>query len=285
MDFLFPILAAVFQGASVTLDKAILMMKRVSYRTYIVAGFPIIFIVTLAIFLILRPPMHLQDFEGMTGLALAAAILIAAGTNFFFYRAMGNDGLCELQTADLLKDIPTIILVSILFMDERRPVVLIAAATATLAVVWSHWEHHKLKVKGKTLHFLLWVLLMQPVQSVAEKYLLVAWNPVSYEFIRIVGITLLLVPWFFKGTSKRIPKKVIAPLILTSLFSAVAWMLYYTSYKTSGVVYTVLLFALQPFLVYMASMLFLKERFHWKRTVGFVIVLMCVVIAQATYGG
>ena len=285
MDFLFPILSAVFQGASVTLDKVILSMRRFNYQLYLAGGFPIYFLATLVIFLLFGQPPRVQDFEGTYGLLLAGVILITTVTNLLYYRAVEDDGLGEIEMAELLKDIPTVLFAGILFVDERMPVVLVAAAVATLAMAWSHWDHHRFRMRRRTAHFLFWMLLTQPLLAAAAKHLLVVWHPVSFEFVRTAGATLLLVPWFCRGVSRRFPKGVIGYLILTNVLSAIGWMLYFTSYKASGVVYTVLIFTLQPFLVYMVSMLFLKERFRWKRFVGFVIVLLCVGVVQLVHGG
>ena len=279
MNFILPALSAALQGASVTLDKAILLKRRMDERSYITRGFPLYFLFTLAVFLVLRPPIHIQDLKGMMGLFMILTIVITSGTNVLFYRAMKGDVLSEIQTVELLKDLPTILLVSLLFTDERRPIVLAAAVIATLTVVWSHWKHHHFSVKGATAVFLAWMLVTKPLQAVMAKELLVVWHPVSLEFIRTAGLTLILVPLFWKG-AKRVPRNVYGPLILTNALSALGWVLYYMSFKASGVIYTVLLFSLQPFLVYTASMMFLKEKFHWKKCVGFIVVLICVAIAQ-----
>jgi len=41
-----------------------------------------------------------------------------------------------------------------------------------------------------------------------------------------------------------------------------------------------LVFSLQPLLVYLASVFFLKEPFHWKKAAAFAIVLLSIGIAQ-----
>ena len=50
-----------------------------------------------------------------------------------------------------------------------------------------------------------------------------------------------------------------------------------TNYK---LVYTMLIFSLQPLLVYFASLFFLKEPFHWKKFVAFIVVLASIAAAQ-----
>jgi len=69
-------------------------------------------------------------------------------------------------------------------------------------------------------------------------------------------------------------------LIITNLLTTIAWILYYFSYQISGIIYTVLIFSLQPLLVYAASLIFLKEKFHWKKFAAFMITLAAIIISQ-----
>ena len=76
MAFLFPILAAVAQASSVTLDKVILGMRRVDFRDYTGVSFPLLFLITLVAYLIIRPPLRPEFLLGSMGLFLAASAAI-----------------------------------------------------------------------------------------------------------------------------------------------------------------------------------------------------------------
>ena len=281
MNFLFPFAAAILQAASFTLDKFILSLKRMNFKEYIGVSFPLYFLVILAAFFIVRPEISLRTL--LTGnnlplILLSSALIIV--TNILYYRALDRDTLGEIQTFDMLHAIPIIIMSSLFFVDERNYVVVIPAIIAALAVVWSHWEHHRIKIKKYTLPLVIWSLVVAPVGAAILKILLQTWNPISLELIRSGFIALVFVVMFWRYIKNVTPQKV-GLQIITNILTAVAWIFFFYSYQRSGIVYTVLLFSLQPFLVYLTSLFFLKEKFHPKKAVAFVVVLISIVAAHA----
>ena len=279
MSFLFPILAAVLQAVSFTLDKVVLSLKRVNFRTYTGISFPLIFLITLVIFLIFRPPLSLEFFQGkfLWLIVLSAALTIV--TNLIFYRALDADKLGEIETLGLLSAVPVIIFSSIIFADERNFFVLIPALAASSALVWSHWERHHFKMAKRTFPYFLWSLASAPIGAAVSKMILSLWNPISYRLVTDGLVAAVLGPLFYKQ-ERQVSLQGLGLLIATNLLSTIAWILYYFSYQRLGIVYTVLIFSLQPLLVYFASLFFLKEPFHWKKFTAFIIVLGSIVVAQ-----
>lgn len=158
MNILFPVLAAVLQAGSFTLDKVVLSIRRVSFKTYTGVSLPLIFI-TLVIFLIFRPPLSFGLLAGNLWLVLLISVGLLIITNLVFYRALDADKLGEIQTLDLLRSFPIIIFSSIIFADERNFTVVVPALIASFAVIWSHWERHHFKIAKYTLPFLIQKLL------------------------------------------------------------------------------------------------------------------------------
>jgi uncharacterized membrane protein len=279
MDFILPILAAVLQAGSSTLDKAILSIRRVNFKTYTGVSFPLIFFITLIIFFLFRPPLSFSLLSGNLWWLLIIVVLITIITNLIYYRALDADCLGEIQTINLVQNIPIIIFASIIFADERKFIVIIPALIASLAIIWSHWERHHFKMAKFTLPFLFWSLSMAPLGALISKVLLVNWNPISLELVRTGAVALILGPLFLKYEQK-INLKTFLLLLATNILTSVAWIFYYFSYQRSGIIYTVLIFSLQPLLVYLASVFFLKETLKWKKAVAFAIVLISIAIAQ-----
>jgi len=279
MNLLFPFLAAVIQAGSYTLDKVTLSIKRIGFKEYTGASFPLIFLFTLIFFFVFRPPLDSVLFSNGSLLLLAASIVILIGNNLFFYRALDKDDLSELQIFDLFVSIPIILFASFVFSDERNLVTIVLALTASLAIVWSHWENHHFKIARLTAPYFIWIIAAGPINAAIAKKLLIDWNPIALEMFKNGGLALVFGLFFIKQVS-RIPKRGWLFLVATNLLSAVAYILYYYSYKLSGIVYTSLIFALQPLLVYFASLFFLKEPFHRKKGVAFIVVLISIVIAQ-----
>ena len=156
---------------------------------------------------------------------------------------------------------------------------LIPALVASVAVVWSHWERYHIKIARDTLPYICWSLVIAPVSAAISKELLTVWNPIALEMVRTGALAAMFL-FIFRDAITKIPVHALRLLIVTNMFTTVAWVLFYFSYQRLGIVHTLLLFSLQPFLVYMSSIFILKERPSWKRTVGFAVVLVSIGIAE-----
>lgn len=281
MNFIFPFLGAVLQAGSFTLDKVVLSVRRVTFKTYTGFSFPLIFLITLIIFLIFQPPLSLVLFSGKFLWLILLSIVLSIAINLIFYRALDADRLSELQTIDLLKNIPIIILASFIFAGERNFIIILSAFVVSAAIIWSHWQKGHFQIAKYTSPFLFCAIILSPLRAVISKELLTVWNPISLELVRSGAIALILGPLFFRFYQK-IPRKAFLLLIATNILTSVGWILYYFSYQISGIVYTVLLFSLQPLLVYFASVFFLKEPWQRKKIIAFFIILISIIVAQIT---
>lgn len=278
MNVLFPILAAVLQAGSFTLDKVVLGVRHVSHRTYVVVSFPLIFLTALAIYFVVQPPLSWALLGGRLGWLLFVSIVLTVFSNFIFYRALEDDRLTELETIGLLDRIPVILVAGVLFADERQFALMVPALVAAAAVAWSHWER-RLRLAPNTWPFLSWALLAAPVGAAVSKELLTAWNPISLELVRSAVVAAIFVP-LYRRSAAQLTGKAIWLLVATNILTSIAWIFYYFSYQRSGIVYTVLLFSLQPLLVYGAAVLLLKEQFQPKKFVAFLVVLGSIAAAQ-----
>ena len=279
MNFLLPILAAFLQATSLTLDKVILSVRKVDFKMYIGMSFPLIFFITLIIFLVFRPPLSRELIYGNLFWWLVGSVTLSIFSNLLFYKALDQDKLGELETISLLSAIPVIIFSSIFFTDERNFSVLIPAFIASAAIIWSHWKAGHFLIKKDTLPFLLGSLVVAPLGAACSKILLAGFNPISLELLRSGALALILTP-IFQRKIEKIPEQAVLLLILTNILTTIAWILFFFSYQKSGIVYTVLLFSLQPLLVYFAAIFFLKEKFNRKKFIAFLIVLASIAIAQ-----
>ena len=279
MNFLFPIFAAILQTGSFTIDKVVLSIKRVNFKTYTGISFPLIFLITLIIFIIFQPPLSQELFTGNLLWLLIISIGMTIVTNLIFYRALDSDYLGEIQTFDLLRNIPIIIISSLLFADERNFTIIIPAFIASVAVIWSHWEHHHFKIAKNTLPFIVWSMFAASVGAPISKVLLQNWNPISLELVSSGVIAIILGSLFIKYTNK-ISFKTFLLLLTTNILTSIAWILFYFSYQRSGIIYTILVFSIQPLLVYLASVFILKEPLRWKKVIAFIVVLISIGFVQ-----
>ena len=279
MNFLFPFVAAILQGGSFAIDKVVLSVRRVSYETYTGISFPLVFIFTLVIYFIFKPPFSFSLFAGNSWWMILVFVFLTIGTNLFFYRALDSDNLGEIQLISLLSNFPLILFSAIAFRDERHLVTIVASLLASAVIVWSHWENHHFKMLKSTLILLLWTMCIGPLRGIISKELLTVWNPISFRLVTEGAVALILGPLFFRYYEKTYARAIVL-LLATNILTSVAWILYYFSYQASGIVYTVLLFSLQPFLVYFASIMFLREKLGWRKFIAFIVVLTSIGITQ-----
>jgi len=279
MSFLYPLGAAVFQAASATLDKVALSIKGVTYKTYTGVSFPLIFLFTLIIFLIVRPNLALESFTSKIIILILISAVFTVVTNLLYYRALKHDLLSEIQTFSLLSNIPLILLTALIFLEERNPILILLSVICVIVLIWSHYEHHHFKISKDTLPYFIWIILIAPFGGIILKIILQAIDPISLQLIRDGIMALIFIVLFFKNI-KRVPRKAYLPLILTNILTSIAWILYFFSYQKSGIIYTVLIFSIQPLLVYITSIFLLKEKTNAKKIIAFVIILICIGAAQ-----
>ncbi len=279
MGFLFPVAAAVLQAVSFTLDKFILSLKRVDFRMYTGVSFPLSFLVNMALFFLFRPLIPQVGFSGYYGWLLLGSIAIGFLMNILFYRALDHDKLGEIQTLSLLNAVPIIVVSSIIFTDERNFAIIIPALVATVAIIWSHWERHHIKIARDTLPYLISSLAIAPVSAAISKELLLVWNPIALEMVRTGALAALFL-FVFGNAIAKISGRALRLLVVTNILTTIAWVFFYFGYQRLGIVHTLLLFSLQPFLVYLSSILILRERPSWKRSAAFVIVLISIGAAE-----
>lgn len=279
MNFLFPLIASIMQASSFTIDKLVLSAKKITHKQYLGISFPAIAILTLIIFLIFQPPLDFSLFQGKYFLLILLAIALSMASNLIFYNALKHDFLSEIQSIELMRDLPLIIFAALIFPDERNYLRIILALIAGISIIWSHWEKKGFKIAKRTLPLLLWNLVANPFRGIISKYLLETWNPISFQLIINGSIGIIFFFLFFKNI-KKTPKKAIPYLMLTNFLTTIAWILYFFSFKQSGIIYTVLIFSLQPLLVYLAGIILYKEKIEAKKLASFAIILAAIILAQ-----
>lgn len=279
MYILVPLVSAVLQATSLVLDKVALSMRGVSFRTYTGVSFPIYWAIILIIFIIVRPPVFPADVSGYDAALFMVSIATIVGGNLIYYRALDRDNLGELQTIDLFREIPVAIVAALFFVDERSLVVFLAALVASAVILWAHWEKKHFRIRKKTIPFLAWVIVVEPIAALAIKSILQRWNPISLQVIQI-GIVSIIFYLLFSKEFEKLNVKLFKIFFAISALSAVAWILFYYSIQHFGVVYTVLISSIRPIGVYVASVLFLKEKPHWKKSVAFCVVLCTIIFVH-----
>ena len=281
MNIIFPVLASVLQAGSFVIDKIALSEFKVGYKTYNVISWPLISLFSFIAFLIFKLPLEPELFSFGITINLLALVFLSVVTSIIFYRALKNDLLGEVQTIGLFKNIPIVIFSGIIFSDERNLMVISSAVVASVAIAWSCYDpkYHRFKIARKTLPYLASTLVFAPMIPILSKEILMVWHPVLLSLVRNIAIAIIFLVIYYKEIEK-VSSKALSLLFLTNLLTTVAGILYFFSYKSFGIVYTILIFSLEPILVRLASIFFLKESFTYKKISAFVVVLASIVINQ-----
>jgi drug/metabolite transporter (DMT)-like permease len=279
MNALLPLIAAVLQATSFTLDKAVLNLKRVDYRRYVLVSFPLIALFSIILWLVVQPPLDWASLEWTTWGLLAIMVADIVLANFLFYRALQSDWLNELELWMLTFRIPAILVVAFFFTDERDPLIIILSLISAFVVVWSHRDHTRLRIRRRTAPYVIWGLIMTPIAAVVIKKLLTTMDPVSLELARMVPVAVIF--WLLYHTAmKPIGSRSWAMLVATNVFTFTAGVLLLFGYQSFGIIYTGLIFAISPLLVYAFSLIFLGEPFDRRKFIAFLVVLACILVAQ-----
>lgn len=279
MNFIIPALAAVSQSASFLMDKAALRVRGMTFGGYLGMSFPLLFVFSLVLLVVFAPPFPRELFAWpMSGIFGLSAFLIII-MNVVFYRAMAKDEMQELEVLELLERIPAILVTAAVFSDERSPVIVGAALASSLAIAWSHWTGKKFSIKRTSLQFILLGFITAPVRVGLTKILLTAWSPVSLEIARNAIFSAVLWP-AYRHDMQAVPRRAAFMVIGANVLTFAAAILGHMSYQLSGVVYTILLMSLQPFLVYLGAVFFLGERFHPRKFAAFLVVLASILAVQ-----
>jgi drug/metabolite transporter (DMT)-like permease len=279
MSLIFPIGASVLQAASYTLDKVTLSVKKVTYKTYLGISFPLIFFITLIIFFIFKPPLSLSLFSGRALYLMIISVILIIIANLIFYRTLKSEKISEVETISLLGQITLIIFTGFIFASERNFIIIFLALLSSFSVIWAHWRKDHFQIAKKTKLYLFWTLIISPFTMIITKILLETWNPISLELVRTGLVAVVFGPLFLRY-EKKASFKAILLLIATNVLTAIAWILYFFSYQQFGIIQTVLIFSIQPLLVYFASIFLLKEKLHWKKLASFFIILASIIISR-----
>jgi drug/metabolite transporter (DMT)-like permease len=279
MSFILPIASSILQAASFTVDKMIMSVKKVTYKTYVGISFPLIFIFTLIMFFMFRPPLSWNLFSGWAIYLIIGSVILTILTNLIFYRTLKTEKLNEVEALSLIGQITLVIYSGLFFPDERKPFVILLALLCSASIIWAHWRKGHFQIARKTKLYLFWTIFIAPFAMIMTKPLLESWNPISLQLIRDGMMALVFGPLFLRYEKKASYKAVIL-LLITNVLTSVAWILYYFSVKEMGVIQTVLIFSIQPLLVYFSSIFLLKEKLHWKKLVCFIIILVSIVLTM-----
>ena len=269
------IIASIGYAGGVVADKIILSKQRVPILRFI----PLLFIwlcIITAIFLPFFAEVKWAEVISWRYLLLfSLMILVAVVWNYFYYRGIQREDLHEFELIMLFSPLATIILAEIFLPSERSSPVFLVGLLASIALIFSRLRHHHLKI-GKTVWLTITAMLLMSFESILIKELLGAVSPVALYFTRtfIISIVFLLLyrPKLFDMT-----RNAYALTIISAIFGVVQMVLKFYGFQSLGVIGTTMILILGPFLVYIFSAFYFKEKLFKRDIFAALIVVACIL--------
>lgn len=271
-------IASLGYAGGIIADKFVLSKYRVPVMRFV----PLLFLWLMAItavFLPLWGSAHWSLLSEWRYLALfVLTIAVAVTWNIFYYQGIQKEDLHEFELIMLLSPLVTIMFAELFLPAERNTTVLIPGLIASFALIISRVRRHHLYI-GKTAWRTILAMVLLSFESILIKNLLDVFSPVSLYFVRtlVIAVVFLCV---YKPKLFAMQRGAYALVILSAIFGVVQMVLKYYGFAKLGVMETTLILVMGPFLVYIASSAFFKERMYKRDIAAGVVVILCILYVQ-----
>jgi drug/metabolite transporter (DMT)-like permease len=273
---LFSLLSSIFNAGSIIVDKIVLAKKKVPNEFFIPVLFLFVFIISGALYPFLGSisikALSLSQILAFLGMMAAAVI-----QNIAYYKALKSEKVIEFELLNMLLPLVTVVLAAIVLPAERNIHIFIAAAVASLALILVHFKKTYLRF-AKYSGTLFIAVIFIAIESLFQKVLLNDYSPVALYFFR--GGLLFIIFWLIFNPNFIKAKVDSFKAVFWSALLAEGTMIFrFYSFASQGIVFTILILVLAPFLVYMFSFIFLKEKPSVRIIVGAFVVMAAIVYA------
>lgn len=282
---LIPIIAAITTAAGVIMDKIVLSYQKVGHRQFLVIIFFFLFLLCLLIYPFLGkidPRAFTSDYL----ILLILVIIIASIYNILFYHGVEKEKIAEVELIIMLSPLTTILIASIFLQAERNLNVFLAGIVASGALVLSHLRQYHLTF-GVFQKGLLLYIILYPLEAVLIKNLLFLYSPLALYLIRTFGVFVVLAIWYLciapylrgepKLTFKNWKAKNYQWCLAIAALAVLQMVLTYYAYVGFGVVFTTIVLTLAPILIYLGSVVILKEKLKKRIILAAIIILACII--------
>ena len=162
--------------------------------------------------------------------------------------------------------------------SEREWGVFIPGIIATFALLATRFRKHHIKI-GQTAWRTIVAMLLMSFESILIKELLGVFSPVTLYFARTLVIAIIFFI-LYRPKLLSMPRNAFALTILSAVFGVVQMVLKFYGFQSLGVIETTMILILGPFLVYLASAFFFRERLFKRDVFAATVVVMCILYVQ-----
>ncbi|HEY5441941.1 MAG TPA: GRP family sugar transporter [Candidatus Saccharimonadales bacterium] len=276
MGFLYLLIAVFVESAGKTVDKLNFRRNRIAaQQMMLLVFFAMSVLLGLFVYLTHQPFPHFT----LVALGLTALIaLVSFGSNVFDVLSLRADDLSLREPLSDFQPIVAGLVGYALFPGERKPGFLLAFILGAVIVYWGSHRRKLRRLQAKGMYYLLLGVCLEALLPSIYKVTLSHLSPSYIALFRLTAV-LLLTGLFFpaKGLRKMSAKKVNYSFA-AGLAYAVGAVASLYAIKELGVVLTMLLSLLGPFLRYLASYFILKENIRKGEIISSILLAGVVLI-------
>lgn len=277
--FYIPILGGLALALGNILEKIMLAKKEISFKRYQTLEFLGIIIVMI-FFVWFFWKVEEQAFLTKNIIIFGSVVIFAIAANLFTFYSMKWEKLTKLEPAKLLEPLFVVILAIIFsfFVDgvyDRNIKVIIPTLIATFALIFSHIEKRHLEF-NKYFIAAIFGSFFFAIELVTSRLILDYYSPITFYFLRCVGVFLFSV-FIFKPKIKDLDNKTRWQLLLIGGIWVAFRVIIYYGYLTLGIIFTTLIVMTGPILIYVFARIFLKEKLTSRNIIASVIIIICIV--------
>lgn len=268
------LLSSFSNATEVILDKTIMSKDKVKFISFMSLCMFFVFLITTSLFPIFGT-VDLRAFTPKYLLAFGAVILIAFCYNYLYYYSLSHEKVTEVEPLAMTHSIIAVVLATIIYPSERDFLVFGLALIATSALIFSRIEKNHIRFDKHALAMLGFASLFA-VETLFLKGLLTVYSPVALYAFR-TGVLALLFFMFFRPKIRGIEFRKVRSIFFDAISVSLQYVTLYFAYSKIGIVRTSLIVTLGPFLIFVFSFIFLKEKIVVKKLLADAVILACVV--------
>lgn len=205
-------------------------------------------------------------------------VVTAVSWNILYYQGIQKEDLHEFELIMLLTPLATITLATIFLPNERDVSIFIPAIIASAALIATRFRKHHIKI-GTTAWRTILAMILMSLESILIKELLDVFTPVTMYFVRttVIGLVFIIL---YRPKLLAMPRNAFALTLISAIFGVVQMVLKFYGFKSLGVTETTMILILGPFLVYIASATFFKERLFKRDVFAAAVVVLCILYTE-----
>ncbi len=277
------IISSIANAGSLITDKIALSREQISLKVFL----PILFIFLFGFTLILVPMLGRFD----TSVALLPStlflvflmIILAVASNALYYEGVQKNKIHHHEIMMMLLPLFTVVLAAIFFPENFDLRIFGLAFVASLALIFAKGSKEHFFIDKDSYNTFLAVILMA-AEAIVAKELLYSFSPVALYAIRTLFIAVFFIFYYQPrySTVKLGHWWIIAGCAVIGVVTVIAQ---YYAYSSLGIIYTTLVAALAPIIVFLASWEILHEKIKPRVVIAAMVILACVVVATVLQFG